>query len=239
MKNRSALIRLRWLILAGLFLVFPLPAGAELFYFKDEHGALHFSNVPDDSRYQNVLRLKLGQGRKKSLSSGFDDFRVLIERSAKKFEVDPLLIRSLIKVESDYDAYAVSSSGAQGLMQLMPETARRMNVRDSFNPEQNIEGGVKYFKQLLSLFNGQLIPAIAAYHAGENTVIRYNNQVPPIEATQKYVKKVVLQYYQFHGIKNSSSRPNQIFKVETPGGDLIFTNRPATYEGLYKEIAYK
>lgn len=223
----------------GLFLLLSTPVRAELYYFKDPNGALHFSNVPDDPRYKSVNSLKLEKPRKKSLSSSFSDFRHFIENAAKKYEVDPLLIRALIKVESDYDPFAVSTSGAQGLMQLMPGTSQRMEVNDPFNPEENIEGGVKYFKKLLSLFNGQLIPSIAAYHAGENRVMKYDNHIPPIEATQNYVRKVISQYNLFHGVQTDPPRVYKIYRIETPDGNIIYTNRPGSYNGLYKEIAYQ
>ena len=239
MRIISFKIGLRILAACGLFLTFPFSTRAELYYYKDQRGAWHFTNVPDDARYRNIAGLKIEKSRKKVTSTRFNDFREFVERSAKKYQVDPLLIRALIKVESDYDPYAVSDSGAQGLMQLMPATAQWMDVSDPFNPEDNIEGGVKYFKRLLSIFNGQLIPAIAGYHAGENMVIKYNNQIPPIESTQKYVKKVVQQYYLYHGIKNNSVQANKIYRVETPEGDVIFTNRPSVYQTAYKEMAYR
>jgi soluble lytic murein transglycosylase-like protein len=215
------------------------PASAELFYYIDPSGALHFTNVPDDARYRSLSKLQLERSRKKVLSSGYDDFRPYIQNAARKYDVDPLLIRALIKVESDYDPFAVSDSGAQGLMQLMPATSRRMDVRDPFNPEENIEGGVRYFKKLLSIFNGQLIPSIAAYHAGENTVLKAFSQIPPIEATQNYVKKVILQYNAFHGVKAEIPRVYKIYRIETPDGRVIYTNRPGSYEGMSKEIAYQ
>ncbi|MFI5304484.1 MAG: lytic transglycosylase domain-containing protein [Nitrospiria bacterium] len=227
------------LLAIGLLFGSFLSAKAELYYFVDQAGALHFTNVPDDPRYKQIDKIKIEKQRKKALSSSFSDFRRYIENAAKKYEVDPLLIRALIKVESDYDPFAVSNSGAQGLMQLMPGTSRRMEVGDPFNPEENIDGGVKYFKKLLSLFNGQLIPSIAAYHAGENLVMKYDNQIPPIEATQNYVKKVIFQYNAFHGVKSASPRVNTIYRIETSEGNIIYTNSPDSYEGLYKEIAYR
>ena len=239
MRFESIKIEFLFLLLTGLFLIFPVPVQAELYYYKDQRGAWHFTNVPDDTRYQNISGLKIEKTRKKGPSAGFNDFREFIEHSAKKYQVDPLLIRALIKVESNYDPYAVSDSGAQGLMQLMPGTALWMEVSDPFNPEDNIEGGVKYFKRLLSIFNNQLIPSIAAYHAGENSVIKSNNQIPPIEATQRYVRKVIVQYYLFHGIKETSSKANKIYRVETPEGGVVFTNHPALYQAAFKEIAYR
>ncbi len=239
MGTRSTTIGVFLFSLFGLSLAYQVPVQAEVFYYKDQRGAWHFTNVPDDERYQNITHLKIEKSRKKASSAEFNDFRELIEHSAKKYEVDPLLIRALIKVESDYDPFAVSDSGAQGLMQLMPATSRWMEVSDPFDPEDNIEGGVKYFKRLLSIFNARLIPSIAAYHAGENSVLKYNNQIPPIEATQRYVKKVIRQYYHYHGIKETSAGANKIYKIETPEGDLIFTNLPKLYQAGVREIAYK
>lgn len=222
-----------------LFLAFPERASGELYYFRDEHGALHFSNTPDDGRYKSLSSLKEEKVKKAGPTGNqFSDFKEVIERIAKKYQIDPSLIRALIKVESDFDPYAVSVSGAQGLMQLMPDTARRMDVNDSFSPEDNIEGGAKYMKQLLVLFDGQLIPAIAAYHAGENTVIRYNNQIPPIVATQKYVWKVLSEYYRYHGINITTLKPNKIYRVETVDGALVYTNRPKALQVKFQEVAY-
>jgi Transglycosylase SLT domain len=99
------------------------------------------------------------------------------------------LVRAIIQTESDFDAQAVSSKGARGLMQLMPDTARRFGVADSFDPRQNIFGGVKYLRLLLDMFQGNVALAAAAYNSGENSVLKYNG-VPPYKETQDYVAKV-------------------------------------------------
>jgi soluble lytic murein transglycosylase-like protein len=111
-----------------------------------------------------------------------------IDSTARRYDVDPLLVHSVIQVESNYNPFAVSPKGAQGLMQLMPATARRFNVRDTFNPRQNIEGGVRYLRHLLTLFSDPTL-AVAAYNAGEGAVFRYGN-VPPYRETSEYVHKV-------------------------------------------------
>ena len=236
---------IQMLFIAGGFWIFcllsPGESRAELYYFRDAQGSLHFSNTPDDARYKRISELK-GEKIKNvggTPTNQFSDFKEIIEKIAKKYRIDPYLLRAMIKVESDYDPYAVSTSGAQGLMQLMPGTSLRMDVGNPFNPEENIEGGAKYVKQLLTLFNGQLIPTVAAYHAGENTVIRYNNQIPPIDATQKYVRKVLTEYYRYHGINITAIRPNKIYRVETVDGNFVFTNRPAALQVKYKEVAYR
>ena len=120
-------------------------------------------------------------------------FDEMITSAAEKYGIDPTLVKAIVKAESDFDQYAVSKKGATGLMQLMPETASRMGVRNIHDPEENVEGGIKYLSKLLNMFNWQVPLAVAAYNAGENAVIRYGT-VPPYAETQTYVKRV-LKYY--------------------------------------------
>jgi soluble lytic murein transglycosylase-like protein len=122
------------------------------------------------------------------------DVSKIIEATARKYEVDPLLVHSVISVESSYDPYAVSPKGAQGLMQLMPATARRFGVSNVFDAEDNIEGGVRYLKYLQTLFPNDTKLALAAYNAGEGAVWKYNNSVPPYRETEEYVLKVAKTY---------------------------------------------
>jgi len=114
--------------------------------------------------------------------------RALAQKTAADFEVNPLLVDSVIQVESNYNPFAVSAKGAQGLMQLMPATARRFGVTDTFDPKQNIEAGVRYLKLLQDTFQDDRL-AIAAYNAGEGAVEKYGD-VPPYPETKKYVAKV-------------------------------------------------
>jgi soluble lytic murein transglycosylase-like protein len=116
----------------------------------------------------------------------------LVEQSAKTHNVDPLLVHSMIKVESNYNPYAVSPKGAEGLMQLTPGTARMLGVSNSFDPEQNIEAGVKYLKYLQGLYKDDRL-ALAAYNAGPGAVEKYK-QVPPYRETQNYVEQVGKRY---------------------------------------------
>jgi soluble lytic murein transglycosylase-like protein len=120
----------------------------------------------------------------------------LVRWAAKRYGVSAPLIKAVIKAESDFDPNAVSSKGAQGLMQLMPDRARILGVRDSFNPAQNIAGGVRHLRELLIHFKGKLRLALAAYNAGKNAVIRYGG-VPPYPETRKYVKKVIKYYISY------------------------------------------
>ncbi len=123
-------------------------------------------------------------------------FNNLISRAAAKHQVDEKLVHAVIQTESAYRADAVSSAGAVGLMQLMPATASRFGVMDSNNPEQNVDGGTRYLRHLLDMFPNNLDLAIAAYNAGENSVLRYNNSIPPYPETQNYVKQVMAIYKQ-------------------------------------------
>jgi len=116
----------------------------------------------------------------------------LVKKTAESHQLDPLLVHSVIEAESDYNPFALSPKGAQGLMQLMPSTARRFGVTNSFNITQNLEGGVRYLKYLLDLFGDQKL-AVAAYNAGEEAVIRYGG-VPPYPETQNYVRAVGARY---------------------------------------------
>jgi len=120
----------------------------------------------------------------------------IIFQTANRYQVEPALVNAIIMAESEYNPKAVSKKGARGLMQLMPATAEALGVSDSFNPEQNIDGGVRYFKKLVTRFNGDLELALAAYNAGSRKVRRYKG-VPPFKATKIYIKKV-FKYYQIY-----------------------------------------
>lgn len=118
----------------------------------------------------------------------------LISDAAQRYQVDEKLVHAVIQTESAYNSTAVSRAGATGLMQLMPDTARRFGVTDRTNPDQNVDGGTRYLKYLIDMFGPRLDLAIAAYNAGENAVIRHNNSIPPYQETQDYVRQVLALY---------------------------------------------
>ncbi len=120
----------------------------------------------------------------------------LIIRISKKYNVDPALIKAIIMVESRFDPHAVSYRGAKGLMQLMPVTLKEMGAKDPFDPENNIEAGVRYFKKLLILFNNNIELALAAYNAGIRKVKLYGG-IPPFRSTRQYIRKV-MRYYEIY-----------------------------------------
>ncbi len=116
-----------------------------------------------------------------------------VKEASEKYGVEEKLIKALIKQESGFNPNAVSSAGAKGLMQLMPATAKHLGVKDVFNPKENIEGGVKYLRQMLDKYNGNKILALAAYNAGPGAVDKYDG-IPPYRETQNYVKSILKDY---------------------------------------------
>jgi soluble lytic murein transglycosylase-like protein len=123
-------------------------------------------------------------------------FHPIVLQASNRYKVDPALVNAIIMAESGHNPKAVSKRGARGLMQLMPQTAQALGVTDSFDPEQNIDGGVRHFKWLVNKFDGDIKLALAAYNAGSRKVRSYQG-VPPYRATQLYIKKV-LKYYQIY-----------------------------------------
>jgi soluble lytic murein transglycosylase-like protein len=138
----------------------------------------------------------------------------LVEQTARAHDVDPLLVHSMIRVESNYNPSAVSPKGAEGLMQLIPSTARMLGVSDSFDPGQNIEGGVKYLKYLQGVYKDDRL-ALAAYNAGPGAVDKYKS-IPPYPETQNYVKQVGKEYGV--ALKAAAANPPEpaVVSVETP-----------------------
>ncbi len=123
-------------------------------------------------------------------------FHQIVLEAANRHQIDPALVKAVIMAESSYNPMAVSRRGAKGLMQLMPETARALGVEDSFDPENNINAGVKYLRHLMNQFDGDTRLALAAYNAGSSNVRQYSG-VPPFGATKRYIKKV-FRYYKYY-----------------------------------------
>jgi soluble lytic murein transglycosylase-like protein len=150
-----------------------------------------------------------------------------VRESAERYEVDPLLVQSVIQVESNGDPLAVSVKGAQGLMQLMPQTARRFAVKNTFNPSDNIDGGVRYLKYLLTLFGDRQAPetlALAAYNAGEGAVIRHGG-VPPYSETTQYVRKVAKKWNEARTVAGASQQQLQAEAAAYPPIEQFIDSR--------------
>jgi len=194
-------------VLVGVLALGAGPALADIYMYKDERGVVHFTNIPNgDKRYRMV--------RKEETTSDYTraagmpqyvlptaelirQYSSIIETAAKTHGVETALVHAVITAESGYNPRAVSRAGAQGIMQLMPDTARRFGVQNSFDASQNIHGGVRYLRELLTMFNGNRELALAAYNAGENAVIRAGNRIPPYAETMHYVPKVLGFYRKF------------------------------------------
>ncbi len=142
-----------------------------------------------------------------------------IAEASRKHNLDPRLIKAVIKQESNYNSQDVSRVGAQGLMQLMPGTAKTLGVGNAFDPYENIHGGAKYLKMQLVNFNGDLSKALAAYNAGPDAVKKYG-RVPPYRETRNYVKSVLKYYRQYRG--------NNLVSYQDANGRLVFTDSPAS-----------
>jgi soluble lytic murein transglycosylase-like protein len=183
------------ILLLSLFLL-TTPSNAGIYRYVDEKGVIHFTNCPRDAKFKLYIR---ESSEDVGAEGGFftrdsKQYDALISEFSKKYQVDFALIKAIIRAESGFNPTAVSRKGAKGLMQLMPETASRLNVSNIFNPRENIEGGVRYFKYLLSLFDNDIRLSLAAYNAGENLVGELRS-IPPYRETIDYVRKV-LSYYQ-------------------------------------------
>ena len=176
-------------------------ARADIYSFTDERGVAHFTNIPSlDRRYKLLYR----EARPAAPSSNWMPteadirrYQGIVDAAAKSHGVDTALVNAVITAESGYNPNAVSRKGASGLMQLMPDTARRYGVRNIFDPVENVHGGVRYLKDLLAMFGGDMRLALAGYNAGENAVIRAGNQVPPYPETKIYVPRVMDFYHRF------------------------------------------
>jgi soluble lytic murein transglycosylase-like protein len=165
----------------------------DIYRYQDERGVWHFTNVKSDKRYRLYIRTP-----QEKPSSYLKDYAGIIKQASSRFGVAPSLIKAIIKTESDFDHKAVSRKGAKGLMQLMPETAGAMEVKDPYDPEENIFGGTRYLSRLLKRF-GDVQKAVAAYNAGPDVVEKYHG-VPPIPETRNFVQKV-MGYYQHYKTK--------------------------------------
>jgi len=146
------------------------------------------------------------------------DLEEIIRAYAKEYSVSPALVKAVIKAESNFDPFAVSNCGARGLMQLMPMTAMDMQVTDSFDPEQNVGGGVQYLARMLELFDNDMELALAAYNAGPGSVLKYGG-IPPFKETRKYVPKVLTYYERYK--KDTSPVTLKVAMIKKPAADYL------------------
>ena len=165
---------------------------ADIYMYIDENGVTHFTNAPTSNEYEYKIYIKerTAVSRNFHTTSKYDHF---ISDAAKQTGVDSRLLKAMIKAESDFDPRAVSHKGAMGLMQIMPENFKMLDLENPFDPWQNIRAGAQYFQKLYKRFNGKLALSLAAYNAGPTAVDRYK-RIPPYQETEEYVRRV-LRYY--------------------------------------------
>lgn len=165
---------------------------ADIYRYIDENGVMHFTNTPTSNTQEYKLYLK----ERTSFSRRFyatDKYDRFISDASAQTGIDSRLLKAMIKAESDFNPRAVSRKGAMGLMQIMPENFKMLDLQNPFDPWQNIRAGARYFQQLYQRFNGKLALSLAAYNAGPTAVDRYKT-IPPYKETEEYVRRV-LRYY--------------------------------------------
>ena len=197
-----SILRLLIFMLCAGALFFSCPSIAQVYSGVNAEGTLVLSNFNSGDTPTIVVpgptlaeaKLQKSHPRRDIIFSIPMVLKALVEESAKKYELDPLLLHAVIRAESGYNAQAISPKGARGLMQLMPDTGLRFGVKNLLDPRENLKAGAQYLRWLLTLFDGDIELALAGYNAGENAVIRAGYRVPPYNETRNYVPKV-LKYY--------------------------------------------
>jgi hypothetical protein len=212
--------------LTGFFatLIGTSAASADTYRLVETDGVVHLTNAPTDPRYRGLpgsSGTAAGWLRMSETSRG--QYAAEIREISSRHGVDPTLVESLIRAESAFNPTAVSRNGARGLMQLMPKTALALGVRDSFNPRQNIEGGVRHLRYLLDRYPGNVALAVAAYNAGE-TAVDAHRGIPPYAETQQYVQRVL------HGSGGAAwsarALPRSVYRYSGPNGSVTYSNLP-------------
>lgn len=201
LASRSARIaRIAAMLVAAVAVGAPnLASGEDVFSYKAPNGVLHFTNVPTTRKFkafappaQALTLLSLKQRTTPTPWSRLrvgQDMRDMISDTAYRFDLEPALMHAVVRAESGFNPHAVSRAGARGLMQLMPQTAIEVGVRDVFHPQDNLEGGASYLRGLLDRYSGNVHLALAAYNAGPGAVDSYGG-VPPYAETQEYLRRV-------------------------------------------------
>lgn len=193
MRNQKTFLALG----SGLVALFASAvACADVYLYKDKQGVLTFTNVPNHSGYRRVLKESSGTLSTAPLTNA--SYEELIRSASGRYNVDADLIRAVIKAESDFNSSARSNKGAMGLMQLMPDTARLHNVNDAYDPNENVEGGVRHLKMLLERYQGDFTLSLAAYNAGSGAVEKHGG-IPPFAETKEYVRRVLRFYESYRG----------------------------------------
>lgn len=199
----------------GLTLVMSLatcltaPVVADIYKYVDKHGRVTLTDKPVNDKYKLLVKTWKGWQEAKSrialkdMEKNKRKYTSTINWYADRYRLPKSLVHAVVTAESAYDPNATSRTGAVGLMQLMPETARRYGVKNRRNPSDNLSGGTRYLRDLLIMFNNNLALALAAFNAGENAVKDNGNRIPPYAETREYVKKVIDYYRKYRASMSS------------------------------------
>ncbi|HAM51293.1 MAG TPA: hypothetical protein DCP92_11625 [Nitrospiraceae bacterium] len=232
----DSILSMRLILSAFVVMLLSINASeADIYKSVDEDGVICYTDIPLKKNAVRIMRTQTAPvDTKDKVQAKAEiknkEFHGIVKEKSAKYNVDPSLVHAVIKAESNGNPYAVSKKGAQGLMQLMPTTARDLQVQNPFDPEENIDGGTRYLKYLIEKFNGDLTLALAAYNAGPKTVEK-SGSVPQIPETREYVKKVLSFYggathYPVESGSPMKERPERIYKLLTDEGTVLFTNLP-------------
>jgi len=206
----------------ALLAVLVTGASAETFRFVTPDGTVHLTNAPTDPRYQRMAAVSgTAAGWLRLPAGDRDRYATEIRHAAARYGVPEKLVSAVIRVESGFNARAISRKGARGLMQLMPQTASSLGVRDTFDPRENIDGGVRHLRALMERFGDNLPLVLAAYNAGERAVTGFGG-IPPYAETRDYVRRV-LQLVD-GGALDGFARP--VYRTISNDGTVIYTNIP-------------
>jgi soluble lytic murein transglycosylase-like protein len=185
------------------------PAGADIYKYVDKYGRVTLTDKPKSDKYKRLVKTWKGWQEAKSqialkdMKKNKRKYTSTINWFADHYHLPKSLIHAVVTAESAYDPNAISKTGAVGLMQLMPETARRYGVKNRRNPSDNLSGGTRYLRDLLVMFNNNLALALAAFNAGEGAVKDNGNHIPPYEETREYVRKVISYYRKYQAQPSS------------------------------------
>jgi soluble lytic murein transglycosylase-like protein len=207
--------------------------------YKDSNGKILLTDKPRNFKQLAYIsppgkevrkdrkRWSASAGTSSALSRGnlryYTRYSSIIKKAASKYKLDHKLVSAVVQVESQFNPNAVSRTGAVGLMQLMPSTARQLGVKDSYDPSQNIEGGTKYLRYLVERFGGDITLALAAYNSGPLNVEKYG-KVPPFKETKRYIKKIYSIYKGRNKINLSASGGNSIRRITLSDGSIVYSD---------------
>jgi soluble lytic murein transglycosylase len=214
---------------AALLVSAPATAGAQTFRMVAPDGTVHYTNAPNDPSYRRLGLAPRPAVVPAAATAPRHAFHDYIREASARYGVPEPIVTAVIRAESGFNPHAVSPKGARGLMQLMPQTASLLGVRNSFDPEENIDGGVRHLRALIERFENNLPLALAAYNAGELAVTSYRG-IPPFPETRGYVAKIMAMLNGGTGLEVPVARPAVVlqptYRFTESDGTIVYSNLP-------------